>query len=253
MNHEPGVRGDRKETRSQPLEQRDMRIERRSLRAAHEREQLIGALDSAGEDLPRAACLPEIGDSDSAATVLVFVGRPDTPARGADVLAALVGGIQELVVRQHEVGSVGNEDPPGGIDPPLGELIELAAEGLWLEHDTVADNADGGWMEDAGRNLAQNKLRVPDHHGVTRIGATLVSHDQIGTLGEHVDQLALPSSPHCAPTTTTQVVLASNMHILPVRQRKEPLTGLQNPRRNVCMGPRKVNSWREPAPHSSRW
>ena len=46
------------------------------------------------------------------------------------------------MIREHQVSPVGDEDPPRGVDAPLGELVQLAEEGLRLEHHPVADDAD---------------------------------------------------------------------------------------------------------------
>ena len=40
-------------------------------------------------------------------------------------------------------------------------------------------------------NLLQNELPIAHHHGVAGVGAALVAHDDVGLLGEDVDDLAL--------------------------------------------------------------
>ena len=71
--------------------------------------------------------------------------RPVVPSFWLFSLAAS----SSLWYGQHQVGAVGDEDPAGGVDAPLGELVELAEEGLRLEHDAVADDAGDPRMQDA--------------------------------------------------------------------------------------------------------
>ena len=88
---------------------------------------------------------------------------------------------------------------PVGVDPALGELVELAEEGLGLEHDAVADDAGDAAVQDARRNLAQDEVRVADDDRMAGVGAALVAHDQVGPLGEDVDELALALVPPLRP------------------------------------------------------
>ncbi len=51
----------------------------------------------ASSTLAQSRC--EIGDADTTAAVLVFVGRADPPPRRADLLAFLARRVKQLVVR----------------------------------------------------------------------------------------------------------------------------------------------------------
>ena len=95
------------------------------------------------------------------------------------------------MIREHQVSPVGDEDPPRGGDAPLGELVQLAEEGLRLEHHTVADDADDTGVQNAGGDLSQHELGVADDDRMPGVGPALIAHDQVGPLGEHVHQLAL--------------------------------------------------------------
>ena len=90
------------------------------------------------------------------------------------------------------MGAVGDEEPAGGVDAALVQLIQLGEEVLRLQHDAVADHAGDAGVQDAGGNLPQDELAVADDDGVAGVGPALVAHHQVGPLGQHVDQLALP-------------------------------------------------------------
>ena len=74
----------------------------------------------------------------------------------------------------------------------LREVVQLDEQLFGVEHDAVADDAGGAGMEDARRDLVQDVEVAADDDGVTRVGAALVAHHEVGALREHVDQLALP-------------------------------------------------------------
>ena len=175
--------------------------------------------------------------------------RPVVPM----LLALLAGGVEQLVERQHQVGAIGDEDAAGRVDAALGELVELAEEGLGLEHHAVADDAGDAGVQDARRDLAQDEVRVADDDGVAGVRAALVAHDQVGPLGEDVDELALALVPPLRPDDHHAGGLRVEHVGSPAyANEKEPLTGLQNPRANLCAGEPTVNSPRAPVPPASR-
>ena len=71
-----------------------------------------------------------------------------------------------------------------------------------IEDDAVADNRQLAPTPDGRSELVD--LAVDDKR-MARVVAALY-HD-IGTLRQPVDDLALPSSPHCEPTTTTLAII----------------------------------------------
>ena len=69
-------------------------------------------------------------------------------------------------------------------------------------------------MENAGRNLLQDELGIADYDGVARVGTALVAHDEVGPLGQHVDQLAFPFVAPLGPHHDHAVGLADRTWIL---------------------------------------
>jgi hypothetical protein len=49
---------------------------------------------------------------------------------------------------EEEMGSIGDEEASIDLDPPLLEARDLLEEGREMHHDTIADDADGLWVED---------------------------------------------------------------------------------------------------------
>src|SRR5688572_10047864 len=192
MYHEAGVGSERKQSGGQTLQQSDVLVQIGSLATAHHLQQLIGPPDSVGQGRAGTFDATEIDHSDSATAVLVLVRRADAPTGGAELLAALASSIEQLVVRHDQVGPVGDEETAPGIDTAFVEAVELAEQVFRLEHYAVPNHAGDALMQDARGYLPEHELFVSDHHGVTRVGTTLVAHHQVRPFGQHVDQLSLP-------------------------------------------------------------
>ena len=172
--------------------------------------------------------------------------RPVVPM----LLALLAGGVEQLVERQHEVRAVGDEDPAGRCRCPRSASSSSSPKKVSGSSTTPLPTMQvTPRMQDARRNLAQDEVRVADDDGVAGVGAALVAHDQVGPLGEDVDQLALALVPPLRPDDHHAGGLRVEHVGSPGQtQRKEPLAGLQNPRANVCAGQPTVNSPRAPVP-----
>ena len=86
----------------------------------------------------------QVDDAQAAAGHLVFVGRADAPAGGADLLAAgraLGGQLDHAVVGQNHLGAIGDEELPIDVDAELAQLGDFLEEGDGVEHHAVADDA----------------------------------------------------------------------------------------------------------------
>src|SRR5213076_2926138 len=89
-------------------------------------------------------------------------------------------------------GASGARDPrrracsPSGC--PLAQGVELGKERLRIEHDAVADQAYRT-LNDPRGNLVQHELPGAGVDRVACVRAALIAHDEIGALGEHVDDL----------------------------------------------------------------
>ena len=85
----------------------------------------------------------EIASAHAAAPGLVLVGRADAPLGGPDRAGApLLQLVEELVVRQDEVGAEADADRLGpGLDAGRAELVELRDQRGRVDHHTVAEHA----------------------------------------------------------------------------------------------------------------
>ena len=86
----------------------------------------------------------QVDDAEAVAVHLVFVGRADAAAGGADLRAAggvLGGELDHAVVGQDDLGAVGDEELAVDGEAGVLELLDLVEEGHGVEHDAVADDA----------------------------------------------------------------------------------------------------------------
>ena len=77
------------------------------------------------------------------------------------------------------------------VDAPLPEAVDLADEVPGIEDDAVADDAELAGAHDAGGQKRQLVGLVADDEGVAGVVAALEAHDDVGALGQPVDDLAL--------------------------------------------------------------
>src|SRR5439155_1542089 len=161
--------------------------------------------------LLRPAKVSQVAHPDAPASELVLIGGPDAAAGRADLLPGFAGPVEQLVEREREVRAVRNIELVLGPDAPLTEGVELGEERLRIEHDPVADQAYRA-LDDPRGNLVEHEFPGASVHRVAGVRPALIAHDQIG--GHTVSTstiFPLPSSPHWAPTTTTQWVFGPNM------------------------------------------
>ena len=186
----PGVHRQRQQPGCQPLEQLHVLSGVCPFGGAEQAEDLVGRLDASAHELLGPAQVPQVAHADAAASVLVLVRRPDAPPRRADLLSRLTCPIEQFVEREGEVGTVGHIELVLRADSAFGQRIELGEQGFGIEHDAVPDHADGA-LDDPRGNLVQHELSGARVHRVPRVRPALVAHDQVGALGEHIDDLAL--------------------------------------------------------------
>src|SRR5437016_4801890 len=193
---------------------------------AQQLQHLVRGPHPRGDGLARVIEVAQVADADAPASVLVFVGGADPPPRGSDALALLAGPVQKLVTGQRQVGAVGDVQLAVDLDAARRQCVKLGEERLRVQDDAVADDADGA-LEDAGRDLVQHELPGPGVHRVAGVRAPLVAHDEIGALGEHVDDLPLPLIAPLGPDDDDAVTLRSEHR--PPPQQKSPRWGLLYP------------------------
>ena len=75
-----------------------------------------------------------------------------------------------------------------------------------IDHYSGADDGVLFGTQNAARNQLEHVAVFADDHGVAGIVAAGDARDVIERAGEIVDDLPFPSSPHCAPTTTTDFI-----------------------------------------------
>src|SRR5207249_2794904 len=107
-----------------------------------------------------------------------------------DLLPSLPGPVEELVERERQVRAIRDVELVLRPDAPLAEGVELGEEGLRIEHDAVADQAYRT-LNDPRGNLVQHELPGAGVDRVACVRPTLIAHDEIGALGEYVDDLSL--------------------------------------------------------------
>ena len=138
----------------------------------------------------------EIHDADGAAANLVFIGRADTAAGGAD-LGAAVGGrvfahaVQLAVQRKNEGGIVGDTQVfRGNLHALRFQTADFGDQRMRIDHDAIADDGELAGTHDAGRQKRKLVADAIDDKRMAGIMAALIPHDDICPLGQPVDNLA---------------------------------------------------------------
>jgi hypothetical protein len=138
--------------------------------------------------------MEQVADTNRATRHLVFVGRADALAGGADLgfaageLARLV---EHRVHRQHQRRGFGDlqavaHGGAGGL-----HLLDFLDEVGQRQHHAVADQAGDVRTHNAARNQVQRGLDAVDDERVTGVVAALEADHGLCTIGEQVDDLAL--------------------------------------------------------------
>ena len=137
----------------------------------------------------------EVGDADRAAADLVLVGRADAAAGGADLGGAgrlLAEAVKVLMQRQNQRRVLGDHQRFGAdLDALAAELVDLGEERPGVEDDAVADDRELAGADDAGGEQRELVDGAVDDEGVAGVVAALEAGDDVGALGEPVDELAL--------------------------------------------------------------
>ena len=136
----------------------------------------------------------EVHQPDRAAADLVLVGRADAAAGGAD--RALAGGlfagdVELLMQRQDQRDVLGDAQVlRRHRDALLLEPVDLVDQRLRIEHDAVADHRQLV-AHHAGRQQRQLVGGAVDDQRVAGVVPALKAHDDVGLLGQPIDDLAL--------------------------------------------------------------
>src|SRR6185437_4481173 len=111
--------------------------------------------------------------------------------RGADRATRCAAGIDQLVIRQHQMRPLADVQPALNVHAVADQLVYLRKESFGIQHDTVPDGATNPRVQDPARNLVQYEGRLAQVNRVAGVGASLISDDPVGALREHVHELAL--------------------------------------------------------------
>ena len=136
----------------------------------------------------------KVHEADGAAADLVLVGRADAALGGADAALGIVGLADRLELamqRQDQGGVLGDAQTLGSHrDALLGDGGDLVEQGPGVDNDAVADDRQLALAHRAGRQQRQLVDGVADDQRVAGIMPALEADDDVGLLGEPVDDLA---------------------------------------------------------------
>ncbi len=125
---------------------------------------------------------------------LVFVGRADAAAGGADGIGAArhFARLIQRDMRRKDQRAVGRDaQAREHVDAGVDERLRFAEQRFQRQHHAVADEALHVLVQDSRRNERQHGLLAADDQRVAGVVAALESRDRGGALGEQVDDLAL--------------------------------------------------------------
>src|SRR3954467_14654177 len=117
--------------------------------------------------------MAQVEEANTAGRVLVLKYRPDPAAGRPDRLARRARAVHRLVIRQHEVRTLADVQPPLDVDSRLDESADLVEQGIGVEHDAVPDRAPHAGMQDPARDLVQHEGTVTEVDGVPGVRSSL--------------------------------------------------------------------------------
>src|SRR5262249_48580496 len=121
---------------------------------------------------------------------LVFVGRTNAPASGADATLSaqtLAREVDRFMIRGNEVRSFANLEERRVQQTPLSlQGIDLFPQHLRINHHAVADHAYLASVQHPRRDQSDDGLFPANHQGMTRVIAALKSDNDIGLAGQQI-------------------------------------------------------------------
>ena len=137
----------------------------------------------------------QIHQADGATADFVLVGRADAATGGADRALArspFARDVEFLVQRQDQRRVLGDAQivrrDVDALGFKFGDLVDQRAR---IEHDAVADDRQLARTHHAGRQQRQLVGGAVDDEGVAGIVTALEADDDVGLLGQPIDDLAL--------------------------------------------------------------
>ena len=163
------------------------------LRAAERFEDRVVFLDAALELDREILRTDEIDHAQAGAGGLVAVGRADAALGRADLVAALAvfaRFVERAVIGQNEMRRLADEQASGELDAALFEAFDFLDQRDGVDDDAVGDDAFFPGAQNAGGNQVQDEFFLPDLDRVAGVVAALGADDDIGLLGEDVDDFS---------------------------------------------------------------
>jgi hypothetical protein len=120
-------------------------------------EPLVGAARGVGSE--------QVGDPQADARRLELVGGADAARGGADLVVPgrpLARAVEQRQRRQQHLGAVGHEEPSVRVHPRGAQAVELAREGVGVDHQPVAQVARLVRVQDPDGIRCSEKCRSPN-------------------------------------------------------------------------------------------
>ena len=153
----------------------------------------------------------QVAHAHAVAADLVRIGGADALSRGTDFGASLrgfVGGIEDAVRRQDQVGLLRDAELLGEVVAAPGEFFGLGAEQHGIQHDAVPDDVGLPALEDSRRNRAEHVFLPAELQRVTGIGTALEAGYDLIAGRKHIHNLSL--------ALVTPLQAEDNIHFLHV-------------------------------------
>ena len=233
---------------------------------SHRRELHVGALHAGRDELAQPIAVSQIEHANTASRDFVFVRRPNPAPRCAERLRVRALAVEQLVVRQHEVRAIAHVQSSFDVDAVANEAVDLREQRLGIEHDAVADRTAHALVQNPARDLVQHEAMSPRSTVCPAFAPPWYRTTQSARSASTSTSLPFPSSPHCAPTTTTVRFVWLNIrdwiresccrraqHIAPTAQRAQKNTPRRQSGRCVNLrSRRRVSTSRHPSVHAGK-
>ena len=143
--------------------------------------------------LPQDLRIEDVLHADAEPCRLVGVRGAHAPPRGSDLQLAEPSFARRVDgdVPRHDEVRVSGQPQAGRGNAARLELVELAHEEAGVDDAARADDAQLSVAEDPRRNVVQLEGLAVTHDRVSRVRSALVAADDVGGIGEQVDDLAL--------------------------------------------------------------
>ena len=109
------------------------------------------------DELTQSLGVPQIEHAHAAPRDFVLVRGPDPPPCRTDRLASLALGVDELVIRQHEMSPIAHVQSAFHVDAVAHQAIDLGEERVRIQNDAIADGAAHSRVKNATGDLVQHE------------------------------------------------------------------------------------------------